>query len=342
MTDAQLLLAARLNGYAVHQTEIGAVEIARDLRDAAAGLATQPTIQALRQALAPFARYAEQMASAWTSKDGSVFYGVKRPDAAQITYGDFRQAAAVMKANPSEPLASSERGALAKEFDGEAKAHRAMGDYEEARKCEMAAAALRDHALDVTAGALALPQAVVPDTKQPDEIAAHTPTPWTFDHDWHRLPMIFGADGYKLAIIEKDRLEAAKANAAFIIEAVNNYDALRTEIEEQRAWHRLATQQLEYFRAENGVLRDMLINPDPDQESDNVRLHRERCDMLDRSLIAEAHLANARKALEEIDKTVSEFERIMLLPNANELKQIWNVARAALAQISPAALEPSK
>jgi hypothetical protein len=32
---------------------------------------------------------------------------------------------------------------LANEFDGEAKANRAMGDAEEAKKCEMAAAALR-------------------------------------------------------------------------------------------------------------------------------------------------------------------------------------------------------
>ena len=34
----------------------------------------------------------------------------------------------------------------------------------------------------------------------------HTPGPWTFDHDWRRFPTIFGADGNKVATIEKDRV----------------------------------------------------------------------------------------------------------------------------------------
>ena len=38
---------------------------------------------------------------------------------------------------------TTEQSKLADEFEGEAKAHRAMGDKEEARKCELAAAALR-------------------------------------------------------------------------------------------------------------------------------------------------------------------------------------------------------
>ncbi len=31
----------------------------------------------------------------------------------------------------------------------------------------------------------------------------HTPGPWTFDRDWRRIPMIFGADGMPVASIEK-------------------------------------------------------------------------------------------------------------------------------------------
>ena len=57
-------------------------------------------------------------------------------------------------------------------------------------------------------------------------MAEPTKLPWRFDHDWHRLPTIFGADGYKLAIVEKDRLDEAKANAARIIKAVNNHETL--------------------------------------------------------------------------------------------------------------------
>lgn len=33
---------------------------------------------------------------------------------------------------------------------------------------------------------------------------SHTPGPWSFDHDWTRLPTIFAADGKtKVAIVEK-------------------------------------------------------------------------------------------------------------------------------------------
>jgi hypothetical protein len=46
-----------------------------------------------REALEPFASYAVQMRDSWTHRDDCVFYGVKRPGAVQITYGDFRRAA---------------------------------------------------------------------------------------------------------------------------------------------------------------------------------------------------------------------------------------------------------
>lgn len=62
--------------------------------------------------------------------------------------------------------------------------------------------------------------------------------------------------------------------------------------------------QLAELQRENGVLRDVLMNPDPDSEPDNLRLHREKCDMFERALKAEDQLAAAREALEAVD---SEF-----------------------------------
>jgi hypothetical protein len=52
----------------------------------------------LLEALRPFALYAEQMAERWGQSDNSAFYGIKRPGAHQITYGDFRRAAKVYRA----------------------------------------------------------------------------------------------------------------------------------------------------------------------------------------------------------------------------------------------------
>lgn len=51
----------------------------------------------LIEALQPFALYAEQMEKSWGPRDDSVYYGVKRPGADQITYGDFRRAARVLR-----------------------------------------------------------------------------------------------------------------------------------------------------------------------------------------------------------------------------------------------------
>lgn len=47
------------------------------------------------EALRPFAEYAEQMQAAWKHHSDSVYYGVKREGAKQITYGDFGRAKAV-------------------------------------------------------------------------------------------------------------------------------------------------------------------------------------------------------------------------------------------------------
>lgn len=58
--------------------------------------AAEAQLASARKALEPFARYARQMQAVWTQRDDSVFYGIKRPGAVQITYGDFRRAAATL------------------------------------------------------------------------------------------------------------------------------------------------------------------------------------------------------------------------------------------------------
>jgi hypothetical protein len=54
-------------------------------------------VNELIEALAPFAKYAIQQDKAWGHSDNSAFYGVKRPGAHQITYGDFRRAAEIWR-----------------------------------------------------------------------------------------------------------------------------------------------------------------------------------------------------------------------------------------------------
>jgi hypothetical protein len=55
-------------------------------------------IAELEAALRPFAAYAKYMANrGWGHHDSSAYYGVKRPGAPQVRYGDFRRAAVVLK-----------------------------------------------------------------------------------------------------------------------------------------------------------------------------------------------------------------------------------------------------
>lgn len=67
-------------------------------------------------------------------------------------------------------------------------------------------------------------------------MTTHTPGPWTFDRDWRRLPTIFGADGNKVAIVEKDKVDDRSfvhelperfANARLIAAAPDMLDVLR-------------------------------------------------------------------------------------------------------------------
>lgn len=62
----------------------------------------------LLEALRPFALYAKQMEKAWGQHDESVFYGIKRPGAHQITYGDFRRAWNVYSRMGQRPLSEGE------------------------------------------------------------------------------------------------------------------------------------------------------------------------------------------------------------------------------------------
>jgi hypothetical protein len=69
------------------------------------------TIALLVEALAPFALYAEQMVASgqWGYRDDCVRYGVKARGAHQVTYGDFRRAARVLREFERERRRSSAR-----------------------------------------------------------------------------------------------------------------------------------------------------------------------------------------------------------------------------------------
>ncbi len=74
----------------------------------------------------------------------------------------------------------------------------------------------------------------------------HTPGPWWFDGDWHRLPTIFGADRKtRIAILSKSgmtrdaRTEAQEADAHLIAAAPELLEALRliaTMQDGEQAW----------------------------------------------------------------------------------------------------------
>jgi hypothetical protein len=55
----------------------------------------RPTYEELTEALRPFAEYEIQQRRQWGHSDNSAFYGVKRPGAKQVRYGDFRRASRV-------------------------------------------------------------------------------------------------------------------------------------------------------------------------------------------------------------------------------------------------------
>lgn len=83
-------------------------------------------------------------------------------------------------------------------------------------------------------------------------------------------------------------LDAIHAHYATAIDAIlKERDALRSYADE-------------LFR-ENGIVRDMLLNPNPDQEPDNVRLHREKCDAIDRAFKAEQERDALQARVKELE-----------------------------------------
>ena len=72
----------------------------------------------------------------------------------------------------------------------------------------------------------------------------HTPGPWTFDHDWDRIPTIIGADRTAVARVEKETfvhgkfpgightepLSEREANALLLVAAPDLLEALRSVV----------------------------------------------------------------------------------------------------------------
>ncbi len=89
-------------------------------------------------------------------------------------------------------------------------------------------------------------------------------------------------------------------------------------------------QQLANGSAEVQILRDALMNPHPEQEPDNVRLHREKCDALDKLWESQRQLASAKKVLDEI---VAIGDKITDLKNEHGIR-MGNIAHAAARSIT--------
>lgn len=71
------------------------------------------------------------------------------------------------------------------------------------------------------------------------------------------------------------------------------------------------------LRTELAIVKDMLLNPNPDDEPDVIRLHREKCDMLDRALAAEAEVVKLKAERLKLDKRI---------PNQRvALRQTWEI-----------------
>lgn len=69
----------------------------RLIENTGTGLGHEERIRVLEEALAPFARYATHMADRWGATDDSAYFGVARNPEVNVTYGDFRRAAKVIK-----------------------------------------------------------------------------------------------------------------------------------------------------------------------------------------------------------------------------------------------------
>lgn len=90
---------------------------------------------------------------------------------------------------------------------------------------------------------------------------AYTEGPWRFDGDWIRFPTIFGANGEKVAIVEKEgfperdhRTMAQSANAALIAAAPDLVEAC--------------------FKARHRLLKESFLPEDPTVTAINAALTR--------------------------------------------------------------------
>ena len=102
----------------------------------------------------------------------------------------------------------------------------------------------------------------------------------------------------RLARITRRAIETSKlvfpwtTDSKTLDEAATQLDSLLKEREALQA-------RVKELEEENGILRDMLLNPDPDIEPDNLRLHREKCDAIDRALVAESRALRLQQERDE-------------------------------------------
>lgn len=87
------------------------------------------------------------------------------------------------------------------------------------------------------------------------KLSGHTSGPWSFDGDWHRIPTIFGADGRKVASVEKDKREATPERAANaqLISAAPDLDEAASD-----AWK--ALMWIQHYDSADGIIASAIEN----------------------------------------------------------------------------------
>lgn len=100
-----------------------------------------------------------------------------------------------------------------------------------------------------------------------------------------------------------------------------------------------AAAEIERLTREVSICRDIIVNPDPDSEPDAVRLHREKCDALDRALAAESSLSEAVKAAYEDAASWHDSHANLA---TNRRKAIWHRFSASAIRSRAAVLDSEK
>ena len=78
---------------------------------------------------------------------------------------------------------------------------------------------------------------------------------------------------------------------------------------------------------ENEALKAVLLNPHPDQEPDNIRLHREKCDALDKA----TRLERENEALWKVMESIEYASRKDSLTERERLDSVRHVVLSALS-----------